>query len=138
MLTLNNYSYPAEIIRVIDGDTIDARLTLADIDVGFDIHLIQYHTIKLRLAGINAPEKNTVEGKTAKTYLTSMLPPGTKCVISTVKDKREKYGRYLAWVFVPQGETYRCVNDALLADGMAVKFMDAGMTKPAEPPWPLI
>jgi micrococcal nuclease len=137
MLTLNHYSYPAEIIRVVDGDTIDVRLTLADVDVGFDIYLTQHYNVKLRLAGINAPEKNTPEGKTAKTYLASILPPGTKCVVLTIKDKTEKYGRYLAWVFVPQETSYKCVNDALLADGMAVKFMDSGLTKPEQPPWPL-
>lgn len=137
MLTLNHYSYPAEIIRVIDGDTIDVRLTLADVDVGFDIHLTEYFNIKLRLAGINAPEKNTPEGKTAKTYLSSMLPPGTKCAVTTIKDKTEKYGRYLAWVFIPEGTTWKCVNDSLLTDGMAVKFMSTGLVQPDQPPFPL-
>ena len=99
MLTLNGYSYPAEIIRVVDGDTINVRVTLADIDLGFGIHLNQTHDIKLRLAGINAPETSTKEGKTAADVLTKWLPVGGTCTVVTVKDRTEKYGRYLAWVY---------------------------------------
>ena len=44
------YRYNAKLIRVVDGDTIDAH-----IDLGFDVHVKK----RIRLAGINAPESRT-------------------------------------------------------------------------------
>ena len=40
-------NYDAKIVRVVDGDTVDA-----DIFLGFDINMRQ----RLRLYGVNAPE----------------------------------------------------------------------------------
>ena len=136
MLTLNGYSYPAEIIRVVDGDTINVRVTLADIDLGFGIHLNQTHDIKLRLAGINAPETSTKEGKTAADVLTKWLPVGGTCTVVTVKDRTEKYGRYLAWVYADldvkdaTDSPWVCVNDLLIAEGYAVFYNPSGIKKP--------
>ena len=42
------YKYKAKVVRIIDGDTIDAL-----IDLGFEVKLRK----KVRLWGINAPEK---------------------------------------------------------------------------------
>ena len=44
------YQYNAEIIRCVDGDTVDAW-----IDVGFDMRIKQ----RLRLHGIDTPETRT-------------------------------------------------------------------------------
>ena len=41
------YYYAVEILRVVDGDTVDVR-----IDLGFDV----WHKCRVRLMGINAPE----------------------------------------------------------------------------------
>lgn len=46
----NPYIYKAKIINVVDGDTVDAT-----IDVGFKMTTVQ----RLRLLGINTPEKNS-------------------------------------------------------------------------------
>ena len=35
-----------------------------------------YHDLKVRFVGINAPEKNTQEGKDAKAWLEAQLPVG--------------------------------------------------------------
>lgn len=130
------YTYPAEIIRVVDGDTVDVRLLLIEQDLGFDIRIAQHHHIKLRLAGINAPEKNTPEGLASKAFLSELLPVGTQCTVSTFKDRTEKYGRYLALIWLPptQGETrYKCLNDVLVENGMAKAFMEKGLVKPDQP-----
>ena len=51
------YTYKANIVRVIDGDTV-----VADIDLGFDVWLRKEH---LRLVGIDAPE-NKANSNTSK------------------------------------------------------------------------
>lgn len=83
------YEYAGTIVRVIDGDTVDVTL-----DLGLDIHVNQ----RLRLVGVNAPEKNTPEGMAAKAWMEQYLLPGDTVVVKTVKDHKEKYGRYLASV----------------------------------------
>ena len=66
----DKYLYEAELIRVIDGDTIDAW-----IDLGFNITVRR----RIRLWGIDAPETRTLdleekaEGKIAKARLEEML-----------------------------------------------------------------
>ena len=44
------YIYSAKCLKVVDGDTIDAR-----VDLGFDT----FKKIRIRLVGINAPESRT-------------------------------------------------------------------------------
>lgn len=127
MTSLNEYRYPAKILRVVDGDTIDVELTLADVDLGFGITVIQKHRVKLRLAGINAPETSTKEGKDASIYLKSILPEGGTCTVVTVKDRAEKYGRYLAWVW----QDGVCINDRIVADGHAVIYNPSNLPRPA-------
>jgi micrococcal nuclease len=103
------YEYSAEVLRVVDGDTIHARL-----DLGIDVH----HDLVLRLAYLNAPEVPSIEGLAAKTWLIARLAKVNNMVtVHTVKDKREKYGRYLASLF--DGD--RNIN---------VEMMDAGQAFP--------
>ena len=64
------------------------------------------------------PEMNTIEGRTAKAYVEQWATEhGAACVIQTVKDKREKYGRLLATIYAG----LRCLNDDLVTNGHAVK-----------------
>lgn len=92
------WEYRAQIEKVVDGDTIDVA-----IDLGLHI---TYRT-RLRLAGVNAPEKNTTPGKVAAeytiTWVTTHQGPGGWFTIRTAKDKTEKYGRYLATVVAADG-----------------------------------
>ena len=91
------YEYNAKVVAVIDGDTV----TL-DVDLGFGVRRID----KFRLygpdsdapMGINAPEMNTPEGKAARQFLVSLIGESI-VMVRTVKDRREKYGRYLAVIF---------------------------------------
>lgn len=84
---MSDYTYDAVVKSVHDGDTV----TL-DMDLGLDVHLSDF---KVRLAGINAPELPTPEGKAAREFLAALLPAGTAILVDTVKDRQEKYGRYL-------------------------------------------
>ena len=114
MVTL--YTYPARVLKVVDGDTFDAR-----IDVGFGIGLND----RLRLKGIDAPEITTAEGRLAKSFLTDQLTPCPQIILRTTRE--EKFGRWLADVFILKGETAprriaaegEYLNQLLLDEGLA-------------------
>lgn len=103
------YQYKAEVIKVVDGDTVHLS-----VDLGFDIK----RRDAFRLYGINAPEMNTPEGIAAKEWLVQKLTEGV-LIITTRKDKREKYGRYLATLWIDQ----KNVNDQMVEAGHAVPYM---------------
>jgi micrococcal nuclease len=113
--TLDLYTYSARFVKVIDGDTIDV-----DIDLGFGIWLCSR---RLRLYGLDTPEKNTPEGVKAKQFTTdwvgkSVGKDGT-LVVRTLSDKPDKYGRILASVY---GSTSVSLNDELLSSGNAKAY----------------
>lgn len=111
------YTYNATVVRVVDGDTVDIV-----IDLGFSISTKQ----RVRLSGINAPEKSTPEGMASKGYLAEKLPPGTKASIDSAKPGGgDKYGRYLAYIWLDG----RCVNTAMASEGFA-KVWDGQGAKP--------
>lgn len=105
------YVRNAKINKVIDGDTVDLQ-----VDLGFDLTAL----MRCRLDGINAPEKNTAEGKVSQAWMAQTLPIGSDVVVQTVKDKKEKYGRYLAVVFLP-GQA-KSINDQLVEQGLAKPY----------------
>jgi micrococcal nuclease len=88
------YIYKAELIRVVDGDTVDLV-----IDLGFDT----FRHERFRLYGIDAPEMNTQAGKVAKKWLWDALQPLEAIYVQTIqlstKAKRDKYGRFLAVLY---------------------------------------
>ena len=115
------YEYEATVISVTDGDTI--RL---DIDLGFNMVI---KNTPIRLTGINAPEKNTPEGRVAKTYLKELLPPGTQLILHSQKDKTEKYGRILGILTYNNPEattttppTTDTINNILISKGYATTY----------------
>jgi micrococcal nuclease len=120
------YEYRATIVRVVDGDTVDAS-----VDLGFDVRF----TMRLRLFGINAPEMKTPAGPPAKDHLIALLHPdaGTTppavvaampvvVLLRTQKDHQEKYGRYLATLFLP-GSLENSLNDQMVSQGFAVAYL---------------
>lgn len=113
------YTYAAWLAEgvksVHDGDTIHATL-----DLGCDVCI----NLTIRFYGVNAPELGTPEGKVAKAWVLEWFAehcPDDRFVLETVKDKREKYGRYLGIVLPLEGEG--SLNDALVAAGQAVKYL---------------
>jgi micrococcal nuclease len=106
------YEYSGTILKVVDGDTVHAEL-----DLGLDVRL----RTTLRLAGINAPELSTKAGPVARSYLQGLLASERPLVVRTVKDKREKYGRYLAWIF-KGGVGDVSVNEQMIEAGQAVAY----------------
>lgn len=92
LLSLPVYArdYPATVLIVKDGDTIECK-----IELGLGIYKVE----SIRLNGIDAPEMSTAEGKAVKKELEQLLQD-KQVVISTSNDKREKYGRLLGEVIV--------------------------------------
>ena len=103
------YIYKAEVIRVIDGDTMDVR-----IDVGFDTHIYK----RLRLLGVDTWEIRGEErerGLEAKYFVESRLKISRNSIwVQTIMDGEGKYGRLLAWVWTDTVLGPQNLNEALL------------------------
>jgi endonuclease YncB( thermonuclease family) len=75
--------YPARVVEVHDGDTIDL-----DIDLGFD-HMIVARgwddsaRLSCRIYGINAPELKTTAGNAARDFAQTLLKPGDLCKVTS-------------------------------------------------------
>lgn len=108
------FSYGAWLTGLVDGDTLHCG-----VDLGMDVATNQ----TVRFYGINAPEMSTDAGKVAKAYAADWFAqncPDGKFVLQTVKDKREKYGRYLGVIYALGGAT--SLNDLMVSSGNAVAY----------------
>ena len=108
-----------EIVKVVDGDTIDVV-----IDLGFDI----YKHERVRIAGIDTPEKRTrdLEEKKLGIDATNWMK-GT--LEDTINGEHEltirteliggvgKYGRLLGWLYV--GDEEKSLNEQMIDEGYA-------------------
>jgi endonuclease YncB( thermonuclease family) len=107
------YEYAAVITRVVDGDTVHVQL-----DLGCDVRI----NLTVRLFGINAPELPTDAGKVARDWLVDQLAAvGNRVLLKTVKDRREKYGRYLG--ILQAGPALVDLNKAMVAAGHAEVYL---------------
>ena len=108
-----------KVLKVVDGDTIDA-----DIDLGFDISL----TKRVRLAGIDTPESRTTDlkekalGLEVKEWLKKRLEGAKDILIKTqLPDSTEKYGRILGKLYINNEET--SLNEQMIDEGYAWSYM---------------
>ena len=108
-----------EINRVLDGDTIDVT-----IDLGFDL----YKKERVRIAGVDTPEKRTRNleekalGIDATNYLKEKLEDtiagDEELTIRTeLKGGMGKYGRLLGWLYI--GEDSVSINEVMINEGYA-------------------
>lgn len=107
------YHYRAQVVSVYDGDTVRA-----DIDLGLSIFV---RNEPLRLSRINAPEirgSDRPAGLLARDYLARRIQ-GREVLLQTEKDNKEKYGRYLAEIWLPEDGGYVNINDELVSQGLA-------------------
>ena len=117
-----------EINRVVDGDTIDVT-----IDLGFDL----YKKERVRIAGVDTPEKRTRDleekalGIDATNYLKKKLEDtiagDDELTIRTeLKGGMGKYGRLLGWLYI--GEDVVSINEQMIDEGYAWSY-DGGTKK---------
>lgn len=107
------YHYRARVVSVYDGDTLRA-----DIDLGMYIWV---RNEKIRLARINAPELRGDErpaGLASRDFLREQVLD-KEVLLQTRKDRKGKYGRYLAEVWLAEGDSWININDLLVEKGFA-------------------
>ena len=108
-----------EINRVLDGDTIDVT-----IDLGFDL----YKKERVRVAGVDTPEKRTknLEEKALGIDATNWLKEKLEGAISgddelSVRTELVggvgKYGRLLGWLYI--GDAEISLNEQMIEEGYA-------------------
>jgi len=106
------YNYNIEVIRVIDGDTIDCF-----IDLGFNVSIKS----RIRLHGINTPETRTRDikekhyGIEAKLKLFKLLEDNE---VTMVSHGIGKFGRVLGVLYVDDVN----INDILVKEGYAIEY----------------
>ena len=110
------YVYNAKVNRIVDGDTIDVTL-----DLGFGVKYDQ----RVRLAGIDTPEKRTrnaaekVLGIDATDWLPKQLTSLSTVIIKTELDGAiGKYGRVLGWLYISE-EAPKSLNSQMVDEGYA-------------------
>ena len=89
--------FTGQVVGVLDGDTLEV--------------LNGHHTERIRLSGIDCPEKGQAFGQKAK-QAASALVFGKEVTLQT--HRKDKYQRTLADVLLPDGTN---VNHALVKDG---------------------
>lgn len=82
------YRYAARVERWVDGDTVDVV-----VDLGFKVYVAQ----RLRLLGVDTPERGQPGFDEATAVASNLCPPGSAITIRTHKGTG-KFGRYLAEV----------------------------------------
>ena len=111
-----------KINKVVDGDTIDVT-----IDLGFDL----YKKERVRIAGVDTPEKRTrdLEEKALgldatywmKDKLTETIKGDEELIIRTeLKGGTGKYGRLLGWLYVGEGDI--SLNEQMITEGYAWSY----------------
>jgi micrococcal nuclease len=109
--TIASSTYP--VVRVVDGDTIVIKKDGKD--------------VKVRLIGINTPEtvdpRRPVQcfGKEASNKAKALLTPGLMVGVAgdPSQDAYDKYGRLLAYVYLPDGSLF---NEYMIAEGYAYEY----------------
>ena len=105
--------------KVVDGDTIDVT-----IDLGFDL----YKKERVRIAGIDTPEKRTrdLEEKKLGIDATNWMKGTLEDTINgehelTIRTELKggvgKYGRLLGWLYV--GDEEKSLNEQMIDEGYA-------------------
>ena len=108
-----------EINKVLDGDTIDVT-----IDLGFDL----YKKERVRVAGVDTPEKRTRDleekalGIDATNWLKKKLEDtingdGELSVRTELVGGVGKYGRLLGWLYIDDSEI--SLNELMITEGYA-------------------
>ena len=111
-----------EINRVVDGDTLDVT-----IDLGFDL----YKKERVRVAGVDTPEKRTRDleekalGIDATVWLQEKLEGAIEgnddLVIRTeLVGGVGKYGRLLGWLYI--GDAEQSLNEMMIEEGYAFPY----------------
>jgi micrococcal nuclease len=101
------YEYRCEVVKVIDGDTVDV-----DIDLGFGVWLKDE---RVRLYGIDTPESKTRDleekkyGLLAKKFVQTFLEGKKVKLVTREYDSKGKFGRILGDLHVDGFSLCECL-----------------------------
>jgi len=104
------YVYTAEVLRWVDGDTVDLC-----VDVGFHMTFEG----RFRLYGVDTPERGQPNHDEAWLLAATVAPVGAKVLARTLKSA-DKYGRWLAEILTADGT--KSVGESLLENKLAVPY----------------
>lgn len=90
------------VVKLVDGDTLDVTRN--------------GRTERIRLIGIDCPETDTDLGRQAAHFVRELLAPDAQVRLEFDKERADKYGRTLAYVYLPDG---KLLNEIILQQGWA-------------------
>ena len=116
------YEYKVQLVRVVDGDTVDA-----EIDLGFDVKIKK----RIRFMGIDTPESRTRDLEEKARGLAAK--ERVKCLLEGCNDIKlqshgvGKYGRCLGELYIDMVDgkekmPLESVNELLIKEGHAVEY----------------
>ena len=110
------YEYKCKLIKVVDGDTVDA-----EIDLGFKVYIKE----RIRLMGIDTPESRTRNkaekswGMAAKNRLKELLKETKgEFTLTTKIQKKGKFGRVLGTIIIDGKDA----NQTLMEEQLAIPY----------------
>ena len=110
------FEYNATVVKVVDGDTIDAM-----VDLGFGT----WKKVRIRMHGINAPESRTrnleekKKGLAAKARLIEMLEENENYFV-LISHGVGKFGRCLGEIYIKGHNT--SLNKQLILEGHGTEY----------------
>ena len=113
------FDYRAEVIRWVDGDTVDLR-----VDLGF----YTFREGRYRLAHVNTPERGQQGWAPATSRVNDLAPVGSNVTIYSFKPSypinTDKYGRFVINILPPNSDETRgrTINEILLDEGLAERY----------------
>lgn len=111
------FEFRAYATRVIDGDTLEVM-----VDCGFSV----YHTLKVRIYGVNTPELDAkdddvrIAARMAKQYLEGLVKDVPLRIVThkTAADSyKQTFARYVAMVWAYRDDKWQNVGELVKASG---------------------
>lgn len=107
------YTYKAIVTNVVDGDTVDVN-----VDLGFKVYSKQ----RIRLSGIDTPERGQPGYQEAKDRVIELVLDKEVMLLTS---KASKFGYYLGMLMIQDNGAGVFVNTILLEENLA-KLYDGG------------
>lgn len=108
--------YPVEVVRVVDGDTLQVRV---------DLGLETFRLVDIRMEGIDAPELPTSKGKAARQWLETYLTE-SRIWIDTGEKERWTFRRLVARLWVEKSGRRLDAGQVMILNGQASPYPKKG------------
>ena len=113
LFSLSVFAYDCVVEKVIDGDTFlcsGERVRL----IGVDTPESSLNRRAFKQKEFGTPIEVLSLGARAKAFVVRLIPPGTRVRLEFDIERRDRYGRLLAYVYLPDG---RMLNEVILMNG---------------------